>query len=80
MTKVAHLCKTCGKADMVLIAAKCGDLVQIQHNDVTHVGNIPEKLSIGGGDYIRIAYCASCLKLDDQHAPTTDVTSALRNN
>ena len=54
----------CKCSCLISIVAKCNDLCAIDiNNKEVYEGYVPHDLNIGGGDYIRIKYCADCGKL-----------------
>jgi hypothetical protein len=53
-------CKSCSSEAVISITAKCSDLFSVTFYGINIEGYVPEGIGVGGGDYIKITYCASC--------------------
>ncbi len=57
---------------MAEVIAKCSDLCTVSIGDNERNGcgaAVPSDMGIGGGDYIRFAYCLDCGQLDGDSWP-----------
>lgn len=60
-------CKTCNASGRIIhVTAKCSDLCCVEFPDGTqHDGYVPDKIGIGGGDYIEFKYCMLCGQIQE---------------
>ena len=56
-------CEKCESDKIVLIDAKCSDMCCIQYGGMEHHGYVSSNIGIGGGDYIELAVCYDCGKV-----------------
>ena len=56
-------CDNCSSDRIVLVDAKCSDMCTIQYGGLEHMGYVPKEFGIGSGDYIEMAICYHCGKV-----------------
>lgn len=56
-------CDGCGSDRIVLLDAKCSDMCNIQYGGLEHQGYVPKDFGIGSDDYIEMAICYYCGKV-----------------
>jgi len=53
-------CQKCGKERVMDVTGKTADMCFAELNGAEEDGYVPRDIGIGGGDYIRFAFCLDC--------------------
>ena len=56
-------CQKCKSDRILVVNGKTSDLCFALFKDKEHEGYVPEKLNIGGGDYLEFSVCLECGQL-----------------
>jgi hypothetical protein len=56
-------CIHCGSERVAYVSAKCSDRCDVAIGDHERSGYVPTGMGIGGGDYVRFAWCLDCMRI-----------------
>lgn len=57
------VCQNCKSGRIAFISAKCSDMCSVTIGQEHTDGYVPNRLGIGGGDFLKFKYCLECGQL-----------------